>query len=120
MGSGRTHFLRAFLSELKQNAQINMNGVTHIAILESLDYGVCTCCVWLRYLLIDQMQHILLHGVMLVLWYSSNDHGILSTTRLVNRPVRECVNDMQRIRQGDYGFRLRFSKAKEMQRFRRG
>ncbi|MGI6403994.1 MAG: sensor histidine kinase [Oscillospiraceae bacterium] len=110
------------LSELKQNAQINMNGVTHIAILESLDYGdMYLLCLVPRYLLIDQMQHILLHGVMLVLLvFILTIIGILSTTRLVNRPVRDIVNDMQRIRQGDYGFRLRFSKAKEMQEISAG
>ncbi len=110
------------LSEIKENERVSIDGVEHIAILESLNYGdMYLLCLIPRYLLLKQMQYVLLRGVLLVLLvFAVTIIGILSTTRLINRPVRNIVNDVQRIRQGDYAFRLRFSGAKEMQEISAG
>ncbi len=114
--------MRFSLSEIKENMRVSINGVEHVAILETLNYGdLYLLCLIPRYLLMRQMQNVLLRGVLLVLLvFAVTIFGILTTTKLINRPVRDIVNDVQRIRQGDYAYRLRFSKAKEMKEISAG
>ncbi len=113
---GDTLPVRFSLSDIRKNAYVSIDGVEHIAILETLNYGdMYLLCLLPRYLLIKQMKNLMLRVILLVLLvFAMTIVGILSIRRLINRPVRDVVNEMQRIIQGDYAYRLRYGNAKEM------